>query len=831
VRKITVRNPVNGRVILVDEKTQTLHIESVIDGTVHQLSGLDPVFFEMMLPVFEDYAFTKQFLPAGTVLGLATMNPDASGIAGDPDASFLYEIATSYSSEQRANAVEYWAKGGPGATPASWDNALNIMVGGDSGVQAFEFRRASDENPNQVAGDIKIEIEKDIFAQAFYSPVKGTVYEIYQGSSTADNYIIIQANHDQTLHKISGLDLGKTPLALGKEVLAGQQIGWISQINFPFQQDAVLYYEIQMGSTLGGNQYASVRLDPSDYWETKKGDTYGHFNVELVPLFGSQELLAEGEETLFRARLSADVDQNIELSLQSKHVDTYFKGILATSNTIAVSIPKALPTYVMTDAGDSSAESAYFTVGVQTDLDFQSETSPLEVSLTGSNYMFDYQAEIVDSDAGLVKQVQGSLWESINQLSDSFTAGTTFSPNTSKLKFTELLGNLTRTMNGLKDALSATDPLGNPAPDANKINQLFVQWETFYKPEMFQFLEVVESKTQPISNSIYHYYDLENPEQLLRPLSQLRSSIDLMFTRAKEEVPGGEPFTPDLVVIQMIEAIEDQVETWNTLTENTIISSPSNIPNSAIPAPTTRWEAVMYHLLRPEAEGAMLPQTVYEFFNPTESGKLQGETGISYHQEFKGQAQVYLPVGGLIHHVTDGAVWLQLQDGTIHRFSNLETISDLLKTKFENYQQSHNDQDRVIQSGDELGLITSEQTLGYEIYGLGSSDTKASTWPKFDAQEYWNNGGLGLEVVTFDGSRGVSIEEGSQEQLTFRLKVGHTGEIKLKLRFNYEGTAEEDRVFAFYYETLGADGSRVQHYESELEVTFPATEADGSDQG
>ncbi|MGK5095563.1 hypothetical protein WDW89_26565, partial [Deltaproteobacteria bacterium TL4] len=42
VRKITVRNPVNGRVILVDEKTQTLHIESVIDGTVHQLSGLDP---------------------------------------------------------------------------------------------------------------------------------------------------------------------------------------------------------------------------------------------------------------------------------------------------------------------------------------------------------------------------------------------------------------------------------------------------------------------------------------------------------------------------------------------------------------------------------------------------------------------------------------------------------------------------------------------------------------------------------------------------------------------------------------------------------------------
>ncbi|MGK5091404.1 hypothetical protein WDW89_05215, partial [Deltaproteobacteria bacterium TL4] len=42
VRKITVRNPVNGRVVLVDEKTQSIHIESVIDGTVHQLSGLDP---------------------------------------------------------------------------------------------------------------------------------------------------------------------------------------------------------------------------------------------------------------------------------------------------------------------------------------------------------------------------------------------------------------------------------------------------------------------------------------------------------------------------------------------------------------------------------------------------------------------------------------------------------------------------------------------------------------------------------------------------------------------------------------------------------------------
>ncbi|MGK5094842.1 hypothetical protein WDW89_22880 [Deltaproteobacteria bacterium TL4] len=199
---------------------------------------------------------------------------------------------------------------------------------------------------------------------------------------------------------------------------------------------------------------------------------------------------------------------------------------------------------------------------------------------------------------------------------------------------------------------------------------------------------------------------------------------------------------------------------------------------------------------------------------------------VAPHQKF------FSPLDGELQLVTESSVWIRQTDGSIHHFGHID-VPDSLIQKYKIFKESNGQMERpTIHYGELMGeSLSKDEPMTLAIHALGDPNADVSTWPKWNARDYWEGGGLGLEVVTAKGSEGVAIEEGGQEQLTFRLKVGHTGEIKLKLRFNDEGTAEADQVFAFYYETVEADGSRVQHYESELEVTFPATEADGSDQG
>ncbi|MGK5091962.1 hypothetical protein WDW89_08075 [Deltaproteobacteria bacterium TL4] len=361
------------------------------------------------------------------------------------------------------------------------------------------------------------------------------------------------------------------------------------------------------------------------------------------------------------------------------------------------------------------------------------------------------------------------------------------------------------------------------------------------RAELVVAKQQLEFNIDRITNYFDKYCESTHTPTKVNLLHGFQQKIDYLFR--KSGLDQGNYAIQEIVIDQssILQTLEDikttvEQEDWiNGLpdyVEDTGDEILGNIPISSFkPDPKHGWENILSHVLRPEASGELQGTVFRQFHSQTDNGAIFGSVELGYQEEFIGKANVYTPLEGEVMLATESSVWIIAGDETIHRFSNIELNADIL-SEFRIYDANRQGlEPPQLEAGELIGETNHDQKIQYDIYGMGDPKEPIWKWNRFNPEEYWNHGGLGLEVVTAKGSEGVSIEEGSQEQLTFRLKVAHTGEIKLKLRFNYEGTAEEDRVFSFYYETVGADGSRVQHYESELEVIFPATEADGSDQG
>ncbi|MGK5095015.1 hypothetical protein WDW89_23770 [Deltaproteobacteria bacterium TL4] len=714
-REISVRNPIEGKIVGVFRDQREIYIQSVVDGTVHHLSGLDETFFEMMMQVLENFWETGEVIPSGTVLGLAYLDPE-SGQGSDPtEATFRYEIEAGYilgGTEQKLlNAQEYWRDGGPHLVPTTWDDALSVMFGGKLPESIKGFNR--DENKDgEVDGNIAITLRKGILTQMVNSPVNGQIHEIIKAPPAQEPALIIKSE-DGTLHKLSGLDLDYAHFKQGDSIQAGKPIGWIASIDSLFGTNVTLHYEIQLGEKIGGSDYRDVTIDPSDYWEDG-----GKIEAALVRIDAVGEQLNENDFSGFQVQLNVDVSRELVLDMKLTNPDTTFHTIASTrltgTSTLQITIPAAEISYEFQKPGEHYALSESFMIEIKSDLDFSSEASPVLVSLMGSSKEFTHRLTVVDTDAGLVEQSTNQFKDAVQQFGDSFTVDSNFQINQSKQHMKELLIGLKTINNDLVDEMSKSQP--NP----DEISRMLGEWNA-YKPNLNAFYQIA-TNPQVSSNAYYRGYEVSHPQQLLRPLLSASQTLDQMLIRAQSCLRDGKPFPVDHTVIDTFDSLEDRTDNWEDYVQNAEVSTPA-VPNSIkVPESESRWQMVMYQMLRPEAKGDLLPEITHSFHAPNAEGEMRGSVGVSYDHTHQGEANVHVPLDGRIQHVTEGSVWILANDGTVHRFSNLSSIPQDIQDKYALYQQTKNEMDRKISLGDQIGTLASGESINYEIYGLGDLD-------------------------------------------------------------------------------------------------------------
>ncbi|MGK5093327.1 calcium-binding protein, partial [Deltaproteobacteria bacterium TL4] len=576
-----------------------------------------------------------------------------------------------------------------------------------------------------------------------------------------------------------------------------------------------------MGDALGTTN-AEVRVDAKDYWD------HDGIHFQLVHVgFDENDIAAgamsENGTSTFSIALSVDIDRNIDFTL-SEGNNPFIRLISPYSGANGIEL-----TLQSKDSAEGYAHSQYFYIESFGESNIDDETYPLDIKVDGKAFTayttvldqtggradsieYDpniltevHQGEANEEAELVVIQVSQEMIES-NKTEHALTTAienalqqydTSQTPVLSTMNLKELLEFIGNALDGNQQP---SPPYTIDADDALVIlNDVLEDRPTFVNQlNTFGVIKLKEACTSLVNETI----DINT--ELIRVTE--KALLQLQGTPISQQF------------IDFYQNFKKEFDTFKTYASSSQ-SAESFFENLS---PLEKMQTVLLGIWKTE--------TLSPFMAPDEGTS----SGIHESVEFQvaNEEQTFAsPLEGRLHLVTESSIWIQREDGSLHHFGQLRVSQDLLN-RFRSFQPTQNQTHPEIMIGETLGNpISTNMSLSYEIHAFGEPSQKIETWPKFNPEGYWARGGLGLEVVTANGAEGVAIEEGSREQLTFRLNVAHTGEIRFKLRFNYEGTAEEDRVFAFYYETLGADGSRVQHYESELEVTFPATEADGSDQG
>ncbi|MGK5092175.1 hypothetical protein WDW89_09230, partial [Deltaproteobacteria bacterium TL4] len=732
VEKISVLNPANGQILHVGETS--IEIQSQIDGTIHVISGLDSTFMKMMKPVFD--ANKDKTLSAGTLLGYTSLVDNQGTTTGE----FHYQIKKGAKAEfghqnDWINVSQYWEQGGPLKESQSWNEAQGVLCGNEliQGEKQF-FEKGT------LLGRSELTIESPkIFAQPIYNLVHGKVIEY---DPTAG--VVVIEDLQGVYHRYFGLKLDEQYLKANEEINPGNQIGWLSP------GMTTVYYEVLIGNRFGGD-YADVRVDANDFWNHG-----GIIEVDFVAIDPQNTHLEEGEETLYVARLNVDIDDTIEVTIQSDGQVT-----LDGKNSVRVSFHPNSQDQDYTDSEGVFVNS--LSVG-----GLSAATS--SITLTIGQNIEKESLKIYDTEGGLYSTAQNSLGNSWSALKDLIQSGE-LTDNVLKTDSLGLIQKLNTFLKELKQGLTATlDQVGYEMiyqqwiPLANEIDTLEKALliekndpdRNWIAEEQLKFTRIDQGLTSTYWN-----------------IHQLFERLETHFSQGEEI--NQEQLTPIVIQVeQTLDVTELELESLqDTIREPDASKTQVSLQGDSI------WEKVTHHLLHPSNDRTVHAEVLRDFHAPTVDNQLFAATTLCYNKKFSGKSNVYSPVTGVIQQIAEGSVWVALQDGSVHRFSNLDEVPiSTFKTG------------DIINTGSVLGSITSQGSVQYSIYALGDPTADVSTWPKFNPEEYWERGGLGLEVVTATSTEGIAIEEGSQEQLTFRLKVGHTGEIKLKLRFNYEGTAE-----------------------------------------
>ncbi|MGK5094289.1 hypothetical protein WDW89_20020, partial [Deltaproteobacteria bacterium TL4] len=656
--------------------------------------------------------------------------------------------------------------------------------------------------------DIEVVYKGEVDDVEVRSPVSGKIlsYDISTGE------ICIESNKDGTIHVISGLDsnamkfmeqsFAKYSKGTGTESLeAGSTIGFmIVTSGSGNKAEGTIHYEILLGEKFGALN-KEVRVDPTDYWE-EGGEM--HLEVHTNDKWGNNDVdLDNGEIEAFQINANVKFDREVKVDLlidgsTSVTFDGGYQGSEFTLNSDGS--PKDI---YLHDKGGGTTDTAI--VKILTGGWNRDDEKPGFITRIG-----------LDSEGGIAAQQTTETVDSLH-VEDS-QVGTAISSGT----LATLQDWLSDTQQFLADYDSFIDGVDEEVIEADDFSYLGAflvadlgdQYQA--NGDHFSYLEELMLRNPVSSWSETALSAVITDQQTVDKLNE----INQRFQQVNE------------VVIKYAEDHEnDAPENYSDIAHQFESNQSQFEALQANPSdPKTLYQTLsMWDRMRMILTGGHKSEVVCDFsYSENNSEGIHGGTDL---QLFNPEQSLFSPLKGKIHLATANSLWITRQDGSIHKWSNLR-VSQSIFSQYQAFEASNGQIERPsITLNDTIGeSLYGGEVISYEIYALGDPTADVSTWPKFNPEEYWERGCLGLEVVTATGTEGIAVEEGSQEQLTFRLKVGHTGEIKLKLRFNYEGTAEEDRVFAFYYETLGADGSRVQHYESELEVTFPATEADGSDQ-